>query len=121
MIASHGVATALPDPLPAPRLAHIAGPRAGVQERRAPRPPTPGGGAAPAGRPATPLLARPRRAVGADPAAPQAAPKPSLRDAGDVAALASAAAQAALDQTPPPARSTGDPRAATAGDPADGS
>src|SRR6266487_609323 len=52
---------------------------------------------------------------------PKAAPTPSLRDAGDVAALASAAAQAALDQTPPPARSTGDPHAATAPDPADGS
>ncbi len=50
-----------------------------------------------------------------------AAPTPSLRDAGDVAALASAATQAALDQTPSPARSTGDPHAATALDPADGS
>ena len=39
----------------------------------------------------------------------QAAPTPSVGDAGDVAALASAATQAALDQTPPPARSTGDP------------
>src|SRR6266536_3015847 len=38
-----------------------------------------------------------------------AAPTPAVRDAGDVAALASAAAQAALDQTPAPARSTDDP------------
>ena len=74
-----------------------------------------------AGHPAMPLLARPRRALGADPAAPQAAPTPSVSDAGDVAALASAAAQAASDQTPPPARSTGDPHAATAVDPSDGS
>src|SRR6266545_2051912 len=121
MIASHDVATALPDLLPTHQLARIAGPRAGVQARRAPRPPTRGGGAAPTGHPTTPLLARPRRTLGADPAAPQAAPTPSVRDAGDVAALASAAAQAALDQTPPPARSTGDPRAATAPDPAAGS
>src|SRR6266516_160972 len=121
MIASHDVATALPDPLPTHQLARIAGPRASVQERRAPRPPTRSGRAAPTGHPATPLLARPRRALGADPTAPQAAPKTSLRDAGDVAALASAAAQAALDQTPPPARSTGDPHAATAPDPAAGS
>src|SRR6266545_2663182 len=91
------------------------------KKRRDPRAPTRGGGAAPAGHPATPLLARPRRALGPDPAAPQAAPTPSLRDTGDVAALASAATQATLDQTPPPARSTGDPHAATALDPADGS
>src|SRR6266511_4686841 len=109
MIASHGVATALPHLLPTHQLARVAGPRASVQERRDPRAPPRGGGAAPAGHPATPLLARPRRTLGADPAAPQAAPTPSLRDAGDTAALASAATQAALDQTPPPARSTGDP------------
>jgi hypothetical protein len=121
MIASHGTATALPHLLPAHRLARTAGPRASVQERRAPRAPARGGGAAPADNPATPLLARPRRALSADPAATQAAPTLSARDAGDAAALASAAAQAALDQAPPPARSTGDPHPATAVDPADGS
>jgi hypothetical protein len=120
MIASHGVATALSDLLPAHQLARIAGPRADVQERRDPRAATRGRGLAPTGRPAPPLLAGPRRALGAGPAAPHAAPPPSIRDAGEVAALASAAALAALDQTPPPARSTGDPRAATAVDPAAG-
>ena len=54
MIASHGVATPLPHLLPAHQLARIAGPRASVQERRDPRAPTRGGGAAPAGHPATP-------------------------------------------------------------------
>jgi hypothetical protein len=120
MIASHGVATALSDLLPAHQLARIAGPRADVQERRDPRAATRGRGLAPTGRPAPPLLAGPRRALGAGPAAPHAAPPPSIRDAGEVAALASAAALAALNQTPPPARSTGDPRAATAVDPAAG-
>src|SRR6266568_6484050 len=56
-----GVATALPELLPAHRLARIAGPRAGGQERRDPRAPTRGGGAAPAGHPATPSW--PDRAV----------------------------------------------------------
>jgi hypothetical protein len=83
MIVSHDVATALPDLLPTHQLARIAGSQPGVQERRAPRAPTRSGGAAPAGHPAMPLLARRRRALGADPAAPPAAPMPSVRDAGD--------------------------------------
>jgi hypothetical protein len=121
-IASHeDVATALPDPMPAHRLACTAHPRAGIQERRAPPAPTRGRGPAPTGRPPTPLLARPRRPVGVGPGAPHTAPTPSTREAGDAAALASAVAQAPLDPAPPPARAAVDVAGAAAPDPAAGS
>ena len=103
MIVSHGVPTALPHLLPAHRLARAAGPRADVQERRDPRAATRGRGLAPTGRPAPPLLAGPRCALGAGPAAPHAAPPPSIRDAADAAALASRAGQMVLDQATPSA------------------
>src|SRR6266496_5116562 len=61
MIASHGVATALPHLLPTHQLARTARPRADIQERRAARAAPRGGGAAPAGHPATPSW--PDRAV----------------------------------------------------------
>src|SRR6266536_1676496 len=49
-----------------------------------------------------------------------AAPMPSIRDAGDVTALAPRPGQTPLDETPPSGWATVDPAAATAADPADG-
>src|SRR6266566_1551624 len=118
MIVSHGVPTALPHLVSAPRLARAAGPRADVQERRDPRAATRGHGLAPTGRPAPPLLAGPRCALGAGPAAPHAAPPPSIRDAADAAALASRAGQMVLDQATPPARAASDSTGAALADPA---
>jgi hypothetical protein len=118
MIVSHGVPTALPHLLPAHRLARAAGPRADLQERRDPRSATRGRGLAPTGRPAPPLLAGPRRALGAGPAAAHAAPAPSIRGAADDAALASRAGQMALDQTTSSARAASDSTGAAPPDPA---
>src|SRR5215218_5358112 len=118
MIVSHGVPTALPHLLSAHRLARAAGPRADLQERRDPRSATRGRGLAPTGRPAPPLLAGPRRALGAGPAAAHAAPAPSIRGAADDAALASRAGQMALDQTTSSARAASDSTGAAPPDPA---
>src|SRR5215216_4771427 len=85
----HDVQTPLPDLLPAPRLARTAGPSAGTQERRDPRLAPRGRGLAPTSQPTTLLLARPGRPRGVDPPPPKAASAPSIRDAGDIAALAS--------------------------------
>src|SRR6266498_5047230 len=119
MIASHDVATALPHLLPTHQLARTARPRAGIQERRDPRATARGRGLAPTGRPAATLLAGPGRGLGVDAAALQTAPTPSIRDPGDVAALASGAGQTPLDPAAPPARSTVDGAGATSLDPAD--
>jgi hypothetical protein len=51
----------------------------------------------------------------------QTAPTQSIRDPGDVAALASGPGQTPLDSASPPARSTIDGAGATSPDPADGS
>jgi hypothetical protein len=67
------------------------------------------------------LLAGPGRALGVVWAALQTAPTQSIRDPGDVAALASGPGQTPLDPASPPARSTIDGAGATSPDPADGS
>jgi hypothetical protein len=118
MIVRHGVRTALPHLLPAHRLARAAGPPAEVQQRRDPGAATRGRGLAPTARPAPPLLAGPRRALGAGPAAAPTAPAPSIRDAAAAAALASRAGQMALDQTTPSARAASDSTGAAPPDPA---
>src|SRR5918995_2931054 len=91
------------------------------QERRDPGVTARGRGLAPTGRPAATLLAGPGRALGVDAAALQTAPTQSIRDPGDVAALASGPSQTPLDPASPPARSTIDGAGATSPDPADGS
>src|SRR6266498_3662663 len=96
----HGVQTPLLDLLSAHRLARTAGPQAGVQGRRDPRGTARGRGLAPTGHPAATLLAGPGCALGVDAAALQTAPTPSIRDPGDVAALASGPGQTPLDQAP---------------------
>jgi hypothetical protein len=78
-------------------------------------------GLAPTGRPAATLLAGPGRALGVVAAALQTAPTQSIRDPGDVAALASGPSQTPLDPASPPARSTIDGAGARSPDPADGS
>jgi hypothetical protein len=118
--AMEAFATALPDLLSTHRLACTAGRRPGSQERRTARTTARGRGPAPSGRPATPLLARPRRPVSVGPGAPHPAPTPSTREAEDTTALASRPGPTPLDQAPPPARSTVDPAGVTAPDPANG-
>ena len=84
------VQTPLPDLLSALRLARTAGSSAGIQERRDPRLAPRGRGLAPTTQPTTLLLARPGRPRGVDPPPlPKAASAPSIRDARDIAALAS--------------------------------
>src|SRR6266496_2010926 len=61
MMSGHDAPTALPHLLPTHQLARTARPRADIQERRAARAAPRGGGAAPAGHPATPSW--PDRAV----------------------------------------------------------
>src|SRR5215211_3193040 len=117
----HDVQTPLPDLLPAPRLARTAGPSAGTQERRDPRLAPRGRGLAPTSQPTTLLLARPGRPRGVDPPPTKAASAPSIRDAGDIAALASGPDQTPLDVPAPPARSALDGARTASPDPAAGS
>src|SRR4029453_10453034 len=84
----HGIQTPVLGLLSAHRLARTAGSQAGVQERRDPRVTARGRGLAPTGRPAATFLAGPGRALGVDSAALQTAPTQSIRDPGDVPALA---------------------------------
>jgi hypothetical protein len=82
-------------------MARTAGSQAGVRERRDPRVTARGRGLAPTGRLAATLLARPGRALGVDAAALQTAPAQSIRDPGDVAALASGPPGRHRPGTPP--------------------
>jgi hypothetical protein len=116
------VQTPLPDLLSALRLARTAGSSAGIQERRDPRLAPRGRGLAPTTQPTTLLLARPGRPRGVDPPPlPKAASAPSIRDARDIAALASGPDQTPLEVPAPPARSALDGARTASPDPADGS
>src|SRR4029453_14644564 len=117
----HGIQTPVLGLLSAHQLARTAGSQAGVPESRDPRVTARGRGLGPTGPPAETPRAGPGRLLGIDSAALQTPPTQSIRDPGDVAALASGPRQTPLGSASPHARSTIDGAGATSPDPADGS